>query len=210
MNRLKELRAKEKISQQKLADKLKVARSTIAMWETGGSQPDNNVLIELSELFNVSVDYLIGRDLPDRNVEPFYYNAAGVIHVPILGRIPAGMPLEAIEDIIGYEEAPAEWARGGKEFFALKIQGDSMYPKYENGDIVIFKRQETCENGEDCAVMVNGNDATFKRVYRNMNGIVLQPLNPSYSPKSYSNEEIENLPVRIIGVFWELRRGRKY
>ena len=75
--------------------------------------------------------------------------------------------------------------------------------------MVIFKVQPTCESGDDCAVMVNGNDATFKRVFRNEKGIVLQPLNPAYEPFTYSNDEIVSLPVRILGVVWELRRRRK-
>jgi len=98
----------------------------------------------------------------------------------------------------------------GKQFFGLKIKGDSMLPDYKDGDVVIFQKQPDCNNGDDCVVMVNGNDATFKRVFKNDNGILLQPLNPSVcEPTSYNNEEIETLPVKIIGVYEELRRKRK-
>ena len=88
----------------------------------------------------------------------------------------------------------------------MKIRGDSMAPIYLNGDVVIFIAQETCESGQDCAVIVNGNDATFKRVRLSSNGITLQPLNPTYEPIAFTNSDLENSPVRIIGVAKEIRR----
>ena len=131
----------------------------------------------------------------------------GIIRIPVLGVIPAGIPIEAIEDIIDYEEVPADWGKGGKEFFGLKLKGDSMSPKYLDGDVVLFEKAETCESGTDAAVMVNGYDATFKKVVENENGVILQPINPTYEVKFYSNEEIESLPVRVMGVAVELRRS---
>ena len=203
--RLKELRLSHNMQQKELAKKLFVDASTVSQWERGKAKPDYQKQQMLADLFDVSLDYLAGRTDIDTNVEPMLH-ANGTIRIPILGRIPAGIPVEAIEDILDYEEAPAEWARGGKQFFGLRLKGDSMSPEYRNGDTVIFKSQPTCENGDDCAVMVNGNDATFKRVFRNEKGIVLQPLNPAYAPLTYTNDEIASLPVRILGVAWEIRR----
>lgn len=128
------------------------------------------------------------------------------IRVPVLGAIPAGIPLEAIQDPEGYEEISSDMARGGKEYFGLKVKGDSMSPVYLDGDVLIFRVQDSCESGQDCAVMVNGDEATFKRVRLSPNGVTLQPLNPTYAPMSYSNQEVADLPVRILGVVVELRR----
>lgn len=83
-----------------------------------------------------------------------------------------------------------------------------MFPEYLDGDIIILQKVEDCENGQDCVVMVNGNDGTFKRVFKNENGIVLQPLNNEFQPMIYSNEQIEKLPIRIIGRVVELRRKK--
>lgn len=132
-----------------------------------------------------------------------------VVSIPVLGCIPAGIPIEAIEDIIDYIEIPKKWLAGGKEFFSLKLKGNSMFPEYLSGDIVVFERAETCDTGEDCAVMVNGDNATFKRVERKKNGVVLKPLNPEFETLFFTNEEIENKPVRIIGIARELRRMKK-
>ena len=127
----------------------------------------------------------------------------------IYGSIPAGIPMECIEDVIDTEEIPADMLKGGKQYFGLKVKGNSMEPEYLDGDTLILEKADNCESGDDCVVMVNGNDGTFKRVFKNENGIILQPLNPSYSPMVYSNEQIEKLPVRIIGIVEEIRRKKR-
>lgn len=225
--RLKELRKAIKMTQQALADKIGVSRSAVAMWETSANEPDNEMLIKLSKLFNCSVDYLLGKTedrVDDRLLDEVnemspdtlarYGNlldASAVpnvapIRIPVLGTIPAGVPLEAIEDVLDWEELPAAMARGGKEYFGLKVSGDSMLPDYRDGDVLILRKQDACESGQDCAVMVNSDDATFKRVRISEKGITLMPLNPAYEPLFYSNQEVSELPVRIIGVVVELRR----
>lgn len=126
--------------------------------------------------------------------------------VLVYGKIPAGIPMEMIEDIIDTEEIPSSWLNGNKEYFGLKVNGTSMMPKYQNNDTIICLKCEDCESGDDCVVAVNGNDATFKKVIKNENGIILQPLNPEFAPLVYTNEDIKKLPVRILGKVVELRR----
>lgn len=108
--------------------------------------------------------------------------------------------------MVDYEEIPTNWLTGNKEYFALKIKGDSMQPFYNTGDTVIFQKTNDCENGSHCAVMVNGDDVTFKKIIKNEMGIILEPLNKDYEPILYSNEQIKELPVNIIGVAKEIRR----
>lgn len=130
--------------------------------------------------------------------------------ISVLGTIPAGIPVDAVEDILDWEEIPASWTTGDREYFGLRVKGDSMYPRYLEGDTVILRKQSTCDSGDDCAVMVNGNDATLKQVIlRGDRGLELRPVNTAYPPKSYSPAEIESLPVQIIGVVVELRRKIK-
>ena len=133
-------------------------------------------------------------------------NSSNSATVQVYGTIPAGIPMECIEDILDTEEIPLDWLNGGKQFFGLKIKGTSMSPSYLDGDTIILEKTDDCENGQDCVVMVNGNDGTFKRVFKSENGIILQPLNPEFQPMIYSNEQIENLPIKIIGVAREIRR----
>lgn len=130
--------------------------------------------------------------------------------IPVLGTIPAGIPLEAVEDIRDWEEVPAAWADGGREYFGLQVKGDSMYPQYLEGDTVILRKATTCDSGDDCAVLVNGDEATLKRVFLHEDGAIeLRPVNAAYPPRTYSPAEVEDLPVQLIGVVVELRRKIK-
>lgn len=201
--RLKSARNECGISQKKLAEKLFVSQQTIAKWETDKATPNPETITKIADLLNISLDYLLGR--VDNNVsitsisEPF-------IKIPVLGNIPAGVPIEAIEDILGHIDIPESMATGGKEFFALKIKGDSMSPKYENGDVVLFEHCSSCDSGSDCAVMVNGDDVTFKRVEIVESGIMLKPMNSNYETMFYTKKDIEDKPVRIIGIARQVRR----
>lgn len=123
------------------------------------------------------------------------------VQIPVYGVIPAGVPLEALEDIREYEDIPVSWLSGNKEYIALKVKDDSMYPKYLEGDTVIIKLQSDCESGQDCVCYVNGYNATLKKVEKTRDTVRLVPLNPIYSPATYERGE-----VCIIGAVKELRR----
>lgn len=126
------------------------------------------------------------------------------VKVPVYGEIAAGIPIEAIEDIIDFEEITPELAATG-EFLALSVKGDSMSPRIQSGDVVIIRRQEQVENGEIAAVMVNGDSATLKRVKLEGDGLWLLPLNPAFQPIFYTKKECVEKPVRILGKMIELR-----
>ena len=134
-------------------------------------------------------------------------NAQTYKRIPVLGSIPAGIPIELIEDILDYEDISEEMLKGDKEYFALKVKGSSMWPKYLDGDTIIVLKQDDCESGQDAIVMVNGDDGTFKRVIKKDNGITLEPINQQeYNSVTYTNEEIIQLPVKILGIVKEIRR----
>lgn len=133
------------------------------------------------------------------------------LKIPVLGSVRAGVPLEAIEDVVDWEEIPQKLAKSGKEYFALQIKGDSMWPDYLPGDIVIVQKTAVCYSGDVCIVFVNGDEATIKQVILNDQDrtMTLQPKNPAYPPRTYSSDEIAELPVTISGVVIELRRKIK-
>ncbi len=198
-DRLRTLRKEYSMTQQDLAESLGCAKSTISMYEKNLREPSFETIEALADIFNVP----IGRLMENTSTSPIKNPP---IRIPVLGSIPAGIPFEAIEDIIDWEELPASMGKGGAEYFALRIKGDSMSPSYLDGDVLIFRKQETCNSGQDCAVIVNGDDATFKRVKISERGITLQPLNPAYDPLYFTHEECAEVPVRILGVVAELRR----
>ena len=125
----------------------------------------------------------------------------------MLGTIVAGIPIEAVEDILDYEEIPEAMSARG-EYFALKVKGDSMSPVINEGDVVIIKKESTAETGDICVVMINGFDATLKEIKKELNGIWILPKNPysDFKPTFFTNQEIISTPVKILGVAKEIRR----
>lgn len=197
MNRIKELRLSKAIKQVDFAKMLGVSQATVSGWESEKYQPDRDTLIKMASYFDVSVDYLIGNS-------PVKKEKKKGVQIPVLGEVRAGYPMEAVENIIDYEEIDEDMAHRG-EFFALRIKGDSMEPKFSEGDVVIVRKQETADSGDIVVALVNGDSATIKKLKRHQNGITLVPSNSAYEPMYYSNEEIMELPVNILGKVVELR-----
>lgn len=319
MIRIKKLRKTLGYTQEKLAKQLNVSRTTVAMWETGGREPDYDTLVKITEIFNIPADYIIGAgifkqwediiknyddilfelmkliprglELPSfsgektlvawldqqmykptdelqlirwfafaiksielvdqkggdspqikidftpefaaiikaykpaplrivtvqQGLEEFiarHLNSAGsklappekpkFVRIPVLGDVAAGIPIEAIQDIVDYEEIAPAMAKTG-EFFGLRIKGASMEPRMRDGDVVIVRKQDTAETGDTVVVLVNGDSATVKKIKAGPDGISLIPTNPAYDPIFYTAAEVESLPVRIIGRVVELR-----
>ncbi len=207
---LKFLRENKKISQNKLAEIVGVNQTTIARWETEEIKPSIDNVEEVAKALNVQLPDLLIKDLRFDNAEIVIESET--IQIPVLGTIKAGVAIEAQQDILEYVDIPKSWLTGNKNYYGLKISGDSMYPKYCENDIVIFEQTNGIDiifNKKDCAIMVNGYDATFKNVTINENGITLVPLNlnnqDNYQPTFYNKEQIEQLPVKIIGIAKEKR-----
>lgn len=130
--------------------------------------------------------------------------------IPILGTSRAGIPNLAIEEV-NYDD-PDEWeeidpklAKVGT-YLALRIKGDSMQPDLNENDIVIVKSQSDANNGDIVIAKVNGDEACCKKLFKNNDGIILHSLNPSYPPMFFSQSDIQDKPVAIIGKVIELRR----
>ena len=193
-DQIKKFRAASGLSQKSLADALYVSQQAVGKWERGDSTPNPDTVVRIAQIFGITTDELLGQ------VEK---GTAGGSRIPVLGEIPAGIPIEAVEEILDWEEIPPEWSTGGRQYFGLKVKGDSMWPRYMDGDTVILQKEKACDSGDDCAVLVNGDAATLKQVYMHDDGCMeIRPLNPSYPPRTFSPSEIQSLPVVIAGVVW--------
>lgn len=197
-DRIRALRTNANMTQIELANKLNISNSTLSQYESGARTPSDDMKLKIAALFQVSTDYLLSGTANTVNTK-----TKGV-QIPVLGEVRAGYPMEAVENIIDYEEIDEEMARRG-EFFALRIKGDSMEPRFVEGDVVIVRKQETADSGDIVVALVNGDSATIKKLKRHQNGITLVPSNSAYEPMYYSNEEIMELPVTILGKVVELR-----
>ena len=193
MNKLKMLRENKGLLQSDVAKVIKVSTSAYGFYETGKRDIPTSTLVELANFFGVTTDYILG------NYEkPTIINVYSSVHAGILS--------EMIENIVDTEEISEKMANSGKTYFGLKVRGDSMSPTYMDGDTLIVEKTSTCESGQDCIVAINGDEAFLKRVFINEHGITIQSLNAKYQPHTFTNKEIAELPIKIIGVVVELRR----
>lgn len=196
MLRLREARKAKGLTQVEVSRIIGISQNGYSDWETGKNRVGARSLGRLAELYGVTVNYLLGIDENDA--------PAKGVRIPVLGSVAAGIPIDAIQDIVDYEEIDADMAAAG-EYFGLRIKGSSMEPRIREGDVVIVRRQEEAETGDTVVVLVNGDSATVKRIKIEPNGIALIPNNPAYDTRFYSAAEVELLPVRIIGKVVELR-----
>lgn len=195
MNRRKELQ----MTQEELAIKLGYkSKSTINKIELGINDIPQSKVVKFAEALLTTPSYLMGWD----DEEPKITKG---VRIPVLGYVRAGVPLDAVEEILDWEEIHPSMAATG-DFFALKIKGDSMEPRITEGDVVIVREQPDVESGEVAIVLVNGDDATVKKLMKYENGsIALIAFNPAYPPMVFTPEQIESLPIRVIGKVVELR-----
>nr|DAU85573.1 MAG TPA: Repressor protein CI [Caudoviricetes sp.] len=194
-DRIKSLREKRGVMQQDVCEALNIEQSTLANYENNRRVPKVEILAKIAEYYNVSVDYLLGRDRADAENH----------RIPVLGNVAAGIPISAIQNVEDWEEIPSTFG-DAREYFALTVKGHSMEPRIWDGDRVIVHKQSDVDSGQTAVVLVNGDEATVKRVKKMEGGIMLIALNPAvYQPHFYSAKDVRELPVRIIGLVKEVR-----
>ena len=193
---LRKYRNKYGISQLKIAKLLNMSQQGYANYETGKATPDPERLAKIAIILNCNMEDLTdGIEAPKRTQGK---------KIPVFGAVAAGIPISAIQDIIDYEEITQDMSQNG-EYFGLVVKGNSMEPRMTTGDVVIVRSQPTAENGDIAIVMIGSDEATCKKIKKTPEGIMLISLNPTYEPQFYSNKEIEDLPITIVGKVVELR-----
>lgn len=185
--------------QKEIAKDLGYSPTTFNTWCVGKIIPGAGKVQKIADYFGIGKS-----DLLDDKSALLGKSRTVSFTIKVLGRVAAGLPIEAVENIIDTEEISEDMARSG-EYFGLQIHGDSMEPRMYEGDVVIVRQQDDAESGDIVIAMINGNDATCKRLTKYAGGITLSSLNTKYEPMMFSNEEIINKPVKIIGKVVELR-----
>lgn len=211
---IKSFRIKNNMTMQEFADSAGLSKGYVSMLEKGVHPQNNKKIVpsistfqKVAQVLGLSVNQLVevvdGNQLinisSDKSASPIG------VRIPVLGEVVAGVPIDAVEEYLDWEEITPELAETG-EFFALKIKGDSMEPRIVAGDVVIVRMQPTAETGDVVIAMVNGDDACCKRFIKHDEGITLQSFNPSYTPMFFTKKEIETLPVTIVGKVIENRQ----
>ena len=209
---IKEYRKSHDLSMDSFSDKSGISKAYISLLEKNRHPKTGKAIAPSIQCIKQAADgmgmdfnvlfSMIDGDITLPNQNPKAHKKGVTINV--LGRVAADIPIEAIEDVIDTEEITLEMAKTG-EFFGLQIHGDSMEPRMYENDVVIVRKQDDAESGDIVIAMINGNDATCKRLVKYAGGISLVSLNSKYSPMMFSNQEILEKPVRILGKVVELR-----
>lgn len=191
-NRIKQLRMQRNMSQDELAKKIGYnSRSSINKIELGINDIPQSKIKAIADALLTTPAYLMGwEDLEQPTPKS---NGYPTVRIPVLGDVAAGVPILAQQDIIGYEDIPADMAKTG-EYFGLKIKGDSMEPKIHDNDIVIVKSMSDAENNDIVIAMIN-NEATCKRLHKYSNSVVLTAINSDYKPIEVTPDE----NIQILG-----------
>lgn len=215
---LNQIRIDRDISLREVYKRTGITFSHLSMIENGKRNVTPALLKNLAQLYNVDyidlyekagyIDLIKNDDnnlLKKIGAIPLSQNP-NIVKIPILGTVKAGYDYLAQENIIGNIDVENSLVGDGTEYFALQVKGDSMSPIFIEGDIVIIKKQNDCENNQIAIVIVNGEEGTIKKVRKTEQGIILQPLNPAYAPMIFTNEEIKSMPVTIVGIVKQLKR----
>ena len=190
------------MTQEDLAKLLGVTNKAISTWENGTREPNMGMIQKMADVWGISKSFIIDGNAVDSKPRNPY-----LITIPVLGCVVAGQPIEAIENIEGYIEIDTRQYPKG-EYFGLKIKGVSMEPRLLEGDVVVVKKTEDVDSGKIAIILINGNEATCKQVKKSLSGITLIGFNAAaYTPHFYTNEEIMNLPVKVIGQVVESRHS---
>lgn len=206
-DRLKRALEMREKTQGDLVKATNISQSSISDYLNGKYKPNQLKTYLIANYLNVSYEWLLGFDdnIEAKSVRDLSIIDIGeIVKIPVYGRIPAGIPIEAVEDIIDYAEISKDLCKEDRQLIALRVRGDSMLPDYKDNDTVIIEKRPDCESGQDCAVYINGFDATLKRVVKQENGLLLQALNPAYETKFYPYNGEES--VTILGVVVQLIR----
>ncbi len=201
--RLKQARELRHITLEEAGKKVDVHKSTVLRWENGETEKIKFPVIEiLSNYYNVNPVWLMGYDVPMEREIRQDSNAFPTVDVPqkypVLGKIRAGLPILAVENIEGYMYAPSSKIQAGYDYFFLRVIGDSMNLKFPDGCLLLVQKQPELENSQIGVIRVNGDDATVKRFKQEGDLVILEPMssNPEHQVQIYNPKKTK---VEIIG-----------
>lgn len=183
----------------RIAEDLGISKQALSTWRTGAREPKPPTMDALSRYFGVSARWLCG----DAGAEASHGELplGALRRVPILGTVRAGYDDIAQQEYDGYDLADVSHP---EDYFFLRVTGDSMSPQIHPGELALVRKQQDVESGDVAVVLIEGDEATLKRVIKKRNSLVLQPFNPAYEARLFVGEEMNQ--VRILGRVMETKR----
>mgnify|MGYP001241623771 CR=1 FL=1 len=193
---LKSVREKSGISQAALAKVLNVSQGTIGNWETGKRTPDAEMLKTISKYFRITVDELIGNDREISNIRDVI--PQDKVHmIPVYATVSAGFGAYAEDNIIDHLPMIIDNPYDVADTIGIRVKGDSMYPKIEDGDIIIVRKQESVDSGSVAVLLLDGEEGLVKKVEYGKDWIELHSFNPEYKTRRFEGADV--LRLRVVG-----------
>lgn len=192
-------------SQKNLTDYLGITQNAFTDWKSGRIKSYRKHLARIAEFLNVSVDYLLGKDeakIPSplvaekSNLIPLSQN--NVYSVPVVENVSAGFGTLAIDDIVDYMPLYFTSAIEADETICIKVKGDSMYPKIENGDVIQVHKQTSVDSGSIAVVLLDEEEGLVKKVVYGPDWIELHSINPMYPVQRFEGRNV--LRLRVVGL----------
>lgn len=206
--RLAEAMRIRNIKASELSEKAHIPKSAISQYLSGLYEAKQKSIFKLASVLNVSESWLMGLDVPmSRGMHSVPLSELNQTEIPVLGRVKAGYDYLAQENVIGHvflDFKPSDV----ENYYALQVTGDSMEPLFSDGDIAIVHKQDDFENGNTCIILVNGDEATVKKAVKKDDGIELIAMNPYYPPRHFTKNEMDEIPVKVIGKVIEARKRK--
>ena len=204
-NRLQKAMNIRNMKQVDLVEKTGLDKTLLSKYLSGISNARQDKLTVLAEALQVNEIWLMGYDIP---MESIPIKNIEKIKIPVLGTVKAGYDYLAQENIVGYESI--DNVPDPENYYALQVTGNSMEPLFSDGDIAIVHKQNNFDSGNTCIILVDGEEATVKKVVRMDDGIDLIAMNPYYPVRHFSKNEMNEIPVKIIGKVVEARKRKAF
>lgn len=201
--KIRQLRKEHSLTQTELGAKIGVQKAAIQKYEKGTvTNIKRDSLIKLAKILDTTPEYLLGWEETPENVEST--DGTEFINIPIIGRVAAGVTCFAENNITGYEPVMKKDISGSEQYAFLRVVGDSMYPVFMEGDLVLVRCQTSVDSGSYAVVTIDNEDGVVKKVVYGNDFIELQSINPMYPPRRFEGEEV--LRIRVFGLVKEIKR----
>ena len=207
-NRIRHLRERAGLTQEEVGQRIGVTKATVNRYETGNIDIKRTIAIKLAEILNTTPAYIMGwtdniePKLPS-NIIPIDSDTE-FVNIPVVGRVAAGVTCYADMDIIDYEPTSVDSITPGEDYVYLKVVGDSMYPEFKEGDLILIRCQTSVDSGSYAVVIIDGEDGVVKKIVYGQNWIELHSINPMYPVRRFENEDV--LRIRVFGLVKEIKR----
>lgn len=200
--RIKMLRKKHNMTQEELGAKIGVQKAAIQKYEKGTVRNiKRDSLIKLAKCLDTTPEFLLGWDETPSNIIPIDEE---FVMIPVVGRVAAGLSCFAETNIVDYEPVTKSTIIDGEQYAFLRVIGDSMYPVFMEGDLVLVRCQSAVDSGKYAVVTIDEEDGVIKKIVYGRDFIELQSINPMYPPRRFEKEEM--MRIRVFGVVKEIKR----